>query len=102
MILRPAQDWKFQLKQRFWYLATSRGAFAGSGLRDATGESGNYLGHDVEVRVQWKINNNLEFDVGYDHWFKGSYFNRLPTGAGLPSGGRKDTDYFYILTKFRI
>ena len=102
VILAPAKAWKVQLKQRLWYLATSRGAFAGSGLRDATGESGNYLGHDVEMRVQWKINNNLEFDVGYDHWFKGSYFDRLPTGAGLPSGGRKDTDYFYILTKFRI
>ena len=102
VIVVPAKGWKFQLKQRFWYLATSRGAFAGSGLRDATGESGNYLGHDVEVRVQWKLNNNLEFDAGYDHWFKGSYFDRLPSNAGLPPGGNKDTDYFYILTKFRI
>jgi hypothetical protein len=102
MILHPAKGWTFQLKQRFWYLATSRGAFAGSGLRDSTGESGNYLGHDVEVQVQWKLNNNLEFDAGYDHWFKGSYFDRLPASAGLPPGGHKDTDYFYILTKFRI
>lgn len=102
IILVPAQGWKFQLKQRFWYLATSRGAFSGNGLRDATGESGNYLGHDVEVRVQWKMNENIEFDAGYDHWFKGSYFDRLPTSAGLPPGGRKDTDYFYILTKFRL
>ncbi len=97
-----AQGWKFQVKQRFWYLATSRGAFAGSGLRDATGESGNYLGHDVEVPVQWKVNENVEFDAGYDHWFKSSYFDRLPASAGLPSGGRKDTDYFYILTTFRL
>jgi hypothetical protein len=102
IILVPVQGWKFQVKQRFWYLATSRGAFAGSGLRDATGESGNYLGHDVEVRVQWKVNENVEFDAGYDHWFKGSYFDRLPASAGLPSEGRKDTDYFYILTTFRL
>jgi len=90
------------LKQRFWYLATSRGAFAGSGLRDRTGGSGNYLGHDVEVRAQWKVNDNLEFDAGYDHWFKGSYFDRLPASARLPPGGRTDTDYFYILTKLRL
>lgn len=102
VILVPAKGWKFQLKHRLWYLATSRGAFAGSGLRDATGGSGNYLGHDVEVRVQWKLNNNLEFDAGYDHWFKGSYFDRLPSSANLPPGGKKDTDYFYILTKFRF
>ncbi len=102
VILIPIQGWKFQLKQRFWYLATSRGPFADSGLRDATGESGNFLGHDVEVRVQWKLNENVEFDAGYDHWFKGSYFDRLPASAGLPSRGRKDTDYFYILTKVRF
>ncbi len=100
--LTPAKGWKFQLKHRFWYLATSRGTFAGSGLRDTTGGSGNYLGHDVEVRVQWRLNDNLEFDAGYDHWFKGSYFDRLPASAGLPAGGSNDTDYFYILTKVRI
>ena len=76
--------------------------FAVSGLRDSTGGSGNNLGHDLECRAQWKINDNLEFDGGYVHWFKGSYFDRLPTSAGLPPGGNKDTDYFYILTKFRI
>ncbi|MDA1305146.1 MAG: alginate export family protein [Nitrospirae bacterium] len=98
----PGEGWKVQFKHRVWYLATSRGDFASNGLRDATGGSGNFLGHDVELRAQWKINDNLEFDAGYDHWFKGSYFDRLPTSAGLPPGGSKDSDYFYILTKFRI
>ena len=102
VIVVPANGWKVQIKQRFWYLATSRGAFASNELRDSTGGSGNYLGHDVELQLKWKINSNLEFDAGYDHWFKGSYFDRLPASAGLPSGGNKDTDYFYILTKFRI
>ncbi len=102
VIFVPEKGWEVQLKQRFWYLASSRGAFARNGLRDSTGESGNVLGHDVELRVQWMINGNLEFDVGYDHWFKGSYFDRLPANAGLPPGGEKDTDYFYVLTKFRL
>jgi hypothetical protein len=102
VIVNPAKGWKVQLKQRFWYLATSRGTFAGSGLRDSTGGSGNNLGHDLALRAQWKITTNLEFDAGYVHWFKGSYFDRLPASAGLPPGGNKDTNYFYILTKFRI
>lgn len=102
VIVKPSKDWTLQVKQRFWYLATSRGAFGASGLRDATGGSGNNLGHDIELRAQWKMNENIEFDAGYDHWFKGSYFKRLPASAGLPPGGRKDTDYFYILTKFRM
>ncbi|GJL56427.1 MAG: hypothetical protein NPIRA02_35590 [Nitrospirales bacterium] len=102
LLVVPAQGWKLQLKHRVWYLATSRGAFASNGLRDASGRSGNFLGHDVELRVQWKINDNLEFDAGYLHWFKGSYFDRLPASAGLPPEGNTDTDYLYILTKIRL
>ncbi len=102
ILVKPAKRVRFQLKQRFWYLATSRGGFSGSGLQDSTGNSGNYLGHDLEIQVRWKVNKNLWLDAGYDHWFKGSYFERLPASAGLPPGGEKDTDYFYIMTKLRI
>ena len=102
VVVVPCKGWNVQFNHRVWYLATSRGSFGTSGLRDATGGSGNFIGHDEELRAQWKINDNLEFDAGYDHWFKGSYFDRLPASAGLPPGGNKDSDYFYILTKFRI
>ncbi|WP_447971355.1 alginate export family protein [Nitrospira sp. M1] len=102
VIVTPVKGWRLQVKHRVWYLATSRGAFASNGLRDVSGGSGNFLGHDVELRVQWKVSDNLEFDAGYLHWFKGSYFDRLPASAGLPPGGNKDTDYLYILTKVSI
>lgn len=102
LIIRPARGWKVQVKHRAWYLAQARDALPGSGLQDPTGGSGNYLGQDVELRAQWKIDDNLEFDAGYDHWFKGSYFDRLPAAAGLPPGGEKDTDYFYVSGKLRF
>ncbi len=102
LALTPANSWKFQLKHRIWYLATARGAFGSSAIRDQTGSSGNFLGHDIEVRLQWAITSYLEIDAGYDQWFKGSYFNRLPPTAGLPPGGNKDTDYFYVFTNIRF
>lgn len=102
VMVKPGKAWKLQLKQRFWYLAQSRDIFGSSGLRDPTGGAGNYLGHDLEVRVQWTVSRNLDFDAGYDHWFKGSYFDRLPDSAGLPAGGEKDTDYFYISMRVRM
>ena len=106
----PYKGWKLELKHRVWYLATSRGGFGNQPfvtgtngvLRDPSGSSGNFLGHDVETRVQWKISDNWNFDVGYTHWFKGSYFDRLPASAGLPPGGKKDSDYFYFETTFRL
>ncbi len=55
----------------------------------------------MEIRVQWALNHNIHLDVGYDHWFKGSYFDRLPASANLPAGGNKDTDYFYVQMRVR-
>lgn len=110
IIAVPRKGWLVQLKHRVWYLATSRGGFGNRPfvtstngvLLDATGGSGNFLGQDIEVRVQWTINDNWNFDAGYTHWFKGTYFDRLPASADLPTGGNIDTDYFYIETTFRI
>ncbi len=102
VIAVPCRGCEVQLKHRVWYLATARGAFGRNGLRDPTGGSGNFLGHDLELRAQWRTNDNLEFELGYTHWFKGSYFDRLPDSAGLPPGGNRDSDYFYIQTKFRL
>jgi hypothetical protein len=102
VIATPAQGWTIQLKHRIWYLAQSRDSFGLSGLRDSTGGSGNFLGHDVELRAQWAVSTNMDFDVGYDHWFKGSYFDSPAIIAQMPAGGNKDTDYFYVQMRVRL
>jgi len=91
-----------QVKQRFWYLAQAQGPYVAGALQDPAGGSGNYLGHDVQLRLQWAISSNLDFDVGYDHWFKGSYFDSPVILAQMPAGGNKDTDYFYFQMKIRL
>ncbi len=102
LILQPAENWTVQVRQRFWYLAQSNAVYVGGLLQDSTGGAGTYLGHDLEFRVQWAVSQNLDFDAGYDHWFKGSYFDRLPASANLPMGGNKDTDYFYFQMRVRV
>jgi hypothetical protein len=102
LIIQPARGWTVQVKHRFWYLAQAGALYVGGLLQDSTGGAGNYLGHDLELRAQWALNANMDFDVGYVHWFKGSYFDRLPPSAGLPAGGNKDTDYFYFQMRVRV
>ena len=102
LIVTPAPGWTVQIKHRAWHLAQSRDVFGNSGLRDTTGQAGTSLGQDIEFRLQWAFNNNLDIDIGYDHWFKGSYFDRLPSSSGLPDGGNKDTDYFYAQMRVRV
>ena len=106
LILTPNENLILTVKQRFWYLAEATAAFAGSGLQDPTGGSGNNLGHDLELRAQWAplwaMRQNLDFDFGYIHWFKGSYFDSPAILAQMPAGGNKDTDYFYFQMRVRL
>ena len=106
LILKPDENLVITVKHRFWYLAEATAAFSGSGLQDPTGGSGNYLGHDVQLRAQWAplwaVRQNMDFDFGYVHWFKGSYFDSPAILAQLPAGGNKDTDYFYFQMRVRL
>jgi Alginate export len=102
LVVTPTPNLILQVKHRVWYLAQNKDFFGSSGLQDITGNSGGSIGHDVELRAQYAINANLDFDFGYVHWFKGSYFDRLPASTGLPAGGNKDSDYFYAQVRVRI
>ncbi|MBX3335276.1 MAG: alginate export family protein [Nitrospira sp.] len=102
LIVNPARNWTLQVKHRAWHLAQNKDFFGSSGLRDGTGTSGGSLGHDVELRGQYAVNANLDLDVGYVHWFKGSYFDSPAILAQLPSGGNKDSDYVYVQMRIRI
>ena len=106
LILQPDENLILTIKQRFWYLAEARAVYTGGIVQDATGGSGNSLGHDLELRAQWvplwAIRQNMDFDFGYVHWFKGSYFDSPAILAQMPTGGNKDSDYFYASVRVRL
>jgi len=102
LIVTPTPNVVLHVKHRVWYLAQEKDFFGNTGLRDTTGNAGGSLGHDVELRAQWAVATNLDFDVGYVHWFKGSYFHSPTILAQMPSGGNKDSDYFYASIRIRI
>ena len=60
---RPRSDMTVMAKYRAWYLAQSQDVWVGSGLQDASGASGNFLGQDVECRVQWQWGTYTLFDM---------------------------------------
>jgi hypothetical protein len=106
LILKPDENLLVTVKQRFWYLAEGSAVYSGGLIQDPTGGSGNYLGHDFELRAQWAplwaLRQNMDFDFGYVHWFKGSYFDSPTIIAQLPAGGNKDSDYFYASVRIRL
>jgi hypothetical protein len=97
LITHPLPTLDLNVKYRAWYLARSKDEWVGSDMQDPTGAAGNFLGQDVEVRIQWHPSPNLTIDAGYEHFFKGSYIKNQTGVPGNPPSD--DTNYFYIQTE---
>jgi hypothetical protein len=97
LLAHPYPTVKLNLKYRAWFLAQSRDVWVSSGLQDPTGDSGKFLGQDLEVRIQWHPSPNFTIDAGYEHFFKGSYIKNQTAIPGNPPSN--DTNYFYIQTE---
>lgn len=100
LILKPAPTVKLNMKFRAWYLAQSRGVWTNSGMQDPTGAAGSELGQDVEVRVQWDPSPNISVDIGYNHFFHGSFIKKQVNVPGNPPA--RGTNYFYVQTEARF
>ena len=86
---RPRVD--LMVAYRALWLAEARDAWVGSGLQDATGRSGRFLGHHVEAAARWRPLSWLGVQAVWAHLFKGPYLDEVP---GSPA--TSDTDYFTI------
>ena len=53
LIVQPAQNWTVASQATVLVFGGSERGVCGWPLQDPTGGAGNYLGHDLELRVQW-------------------------------------------------
>lgn len=59
-------------------------------VRDPSGESGSFVGQQIEMRIRWRIlPANLLLELGYAHLFAGEFIGRAPNSN---SG---DSNYVY-------
>lgn len=79
------------LAYRAYWLADKHDAFTASGLKDETGKSGRFLGHQVETRLNYKIPGGLVAELGAAHLFKGEFLTSEAAGVA----DTDDTTFFY-------
>jgi hypothetical protein len=73
---------------RALWLADAHDAFSGTGVRDATGKSGTFAGHQFDSRARrWLIPNHLRAEVNATYLLRGHF---LQTAPGAP---KSDTKY---------
>lgn len=80
----------FVAYRAFW-LASKKDAWTTTGLRDPSGESGSYIGSQIELRVRWNVlPKNLRLELGYAHLFAGRFIREAPNASH-----RGDSNYVY-------
>lgn len=91
----PTGELDLMCSYRSFWLAEARDEWVGSGLQDSTGNSGSYIGQQIEARALWRPWDTVTLDLGCAHLFKGSFLEKVP--FSLKNG---DTDYVYFSLEF--
>jgi hypothetical protein len=88
--LKPGAKWSAFFHYRAVWLASDRDAWVGTGVQDPSGDSGSFVGQQVELRVRWRpLPGNLLLEAGYAHLFAGEFIDEAPNANG------GDTNYVY-------
>ena len=81
----------------FW-LASDRDAWTPAGVRDPAGDSGRYLGTQIEWRIRWDlVPGNVHLETGLAHLFDGGFVRHAPD-----SNRQGDSSYGYAQLRFRL
>ena len=86
---------------RWHYLASDTDAWVRGGYRDETGDSGDYVGQLLELRLRHQlVPGNVRLEAGLAHFFPGSFVETAPAASGDPGDGGSESTY--VWAGFRI
>lgn len=89
--LKPRHDITSFIAYRGYWLASDRDAWTTTGLRDRNGDSGDFIGQQIEIRLRWNVRpNNVRVEAGFAHLFAGEFMDDAPNTLG-----QGDVTYLY-------
>ncbi len=95
LIVKPRATVSAFSAHRLYWLAQSKDAWTTANIRDITGQSGDFIGHQIEASVKWDvIPKNITLEAGWAHLIKGEFAEDAPN-APLDTD---DSNYFYAQT----
>jgi len=69
----PYKDLKVDAGYNAYWLENETAAWNRTGLQDRTGKSGNFLGHELDLRVRYKVNPYVDLSTSYARFEPGSF-----------------------------
>lgn len=109
LFVAPRNDLTAFVGHRLVWLADRKDEWVGTGLRDATGKSGDFVGHLIEASARWDVNSNLALESGWTRLVKGEFAQNAVTSKATGTAARvgapldrQDVDYFYVQSLVRF
>lgn len=94
--LSPTSRSQLMIAHRLHYLAEKRDFWTTSGLVDASGSSGDFIGQLLEARLRYEVvPKSWKLEFGIAHLFAGSFMENAPNNTG-----QGDSTYGYAATTF--
>ena len=112
LVMKPHEKLKFIVwYHRFWLQSDTDALYNAGGApiyQDPTGGSGNDIGQEIDLALNWSITPRMNLLFGYSHFWTGDFFDSaVIQTAATPAGGiasngadGNDADFFY--TQFHV
>ncbi len=97
---KPSKKLRLQADMHLIFLDTPKDSFYSVGRTvtrtAATSIAGvsPHVGDEIDLLLDYKLNNNVAVQAGYGHFFAGKYLQE--------TGANDDTDFFYLQTTFSL
>ena len=69
---------------------------AGGNLRDATGQSGDHIGDEIDLRVRFPLGEKVAINLGYAHFWAGEFTRKTSRRVAGEAGRDNNSDFFYF------
>ena len=77
--LKPSTNTSMFIAHRAYWLASKKDAWVVARVQDPTGDSGSYLGQQLEGRLRWDVvPNNIHWEIGAAYYFKAGFAENAP------------------------
>ena len=81
--VQPTKALRCEVHYRAYWLASASDEWArGGNRRDATGQSGSFVGQELDARVVWQVSKHLEMDASYAHFVPGGFVQSTGASPG--------------------
>ena len=77
--LKPSTNTSMFIAHRAYWLASKKDAWVVARVQDPSGDSGSYLGQQLEGRLRWDvIPSNIRWEIGAAYYFKSGFAEDAP------------------------